>query len=98
MTISPWPSRVASPARIIGAGTTLATLPTVTGTPLRSSMTIAAMSSTLRAWLTPRMYRASPLWTRYPPPTLALFDLSASNTSVIVSLWMASSSGSTWTS
>ena len=44
VTISPWPSRVASPARIIGAGWTLATLPIVTGTPLRSSMTIAAMS------------------------------------------------------
>ena len=64
VTISPWPSRVASPARIIGAGWTLATSPIVTGTPLRSSITIAAMSSTDRAWLTPRMYRASPSWTR----------------------------------
>ena len=36
-------------------GWTLATLPIVTGTPLRSSITMAAMSSTDRAWLTPRM-------------------------------------------
>ena len=33
MTISPWPSRVTSPARIIGAGWTLATSAIVTGTP-----------------------------------------------------------------
>jgi len=64
VTISPWPSLVTSPARIIGAGWTVAMLATVTGTPLRSSMTIAAMSAADFAWLTPRMYRASPSWTR----------------------------------
>ena len=64
VTISPWPSRVTSPARIIGAGWTSATSSIVTGTPFRSSMTIAAMSATLCTWLSPRMYRASPSCTR----------------------------------
>ena len=60
VTASPCPSRVTRPARIIGAGWTRATSAIVTGTPPRSSMTIAAMSAASCTWLSPRMYRASP--------------------------------------